>query len=190
MRAEYCTSRALLRRKLACSASGLSGRSARAYGCHARSPRMPRTVLRSSCNCRAISDFDRLSAWNSRCTSRQQSSRTMRPSPRGVPSGPVSAVAAVAPVNNVSVITTALLREEGGEFSMTTDGDYWVTADTRHQDESAYLLTGFTRCSVCGGPIGTDLRAHGSAGRRRHVAFYTCLDRKRRGPAICTNAVT
>src|SRR3989454_6373118 len=25
----------------------------------------------------------------------------------------------------------ALLREEGGEFSMTTDGDYWVTADTR-----------------------------------------------------------
>src|SRR2546427_11133869 len=131
MRAEYCTSGARARRKLACSASSVSGRSARAYGCHASSPRMPRTVLRSSCNCRAISDFDRLSAWNSRCTSRQQSSRTMRPSPSGVTSGPVSAVAAVAPVNNVSVITTALLREEGGEFSITTGGDYWVTAD-RH----------------------------------------------------------
>ena len=27
----------------------------------------------------------------------------------------------------------------------------------RYQDESAYLLTGFARCSVCGRPIGTDV---------------------------------
>src|SRR5205814_8871073 len=33
----------------------------------------------------------------------------------------------------------ALLREEGGQFSMTTGGDYWVTADTER------LLTGAER---------------------------------------------
>src|SRR2546427_6270018 len=60
----------------------------------------------------------------------------------------------------------------------------------RHQDESAYLLTGFTRCSVCGGPVGTDLRAHGPPGSRRHVAFYTCPDRERRGAARSTQRLT
>jgi DNA invertase Pin-like site-specific DNA recombinase len=59
----------------------------------------------------------------------------------------------------------------------------------RHRDESAYLLTGFARCAVCGGTIGTDLRAHGSAGSRAHVPHYGCLDHKRRGAAVCTNAV-
>ena len=42
----------------------------------------------------------------------------------------------------------------------------------RPRDESAYLLTRFARCGVCGGTIGTDLRAHGSA-----------------GTAVCTNSV-
>lgn len=32
----------------------------------------------------------------------------------------------------------------------------------RFQDESAYLLTGFTSCSICGGPVGTEIRRHGS----------------------------
>src|SRR5207302_2736916 len=57
----------------------------------------------------------------------------------------------------------------------------------RVKDESAYLLTGFARCSVCGGPIGTDLRGHGSRNNRQHIANYACLDHKRRGAAICTN---
>jgi site-specific DNA recombinase len=56
----------------------------------------------------------------------------------------------------------------------------------RLKDESAYLLTGFARCSVCQGPIGTDLRGHGSQNKRHHVAAYACLDHKRRGAAICT----
>ena len=76
--------------------------------CTAATParrRIPRTVFRSSCNWRAISDFERRSTWNSRCTSRQPSSRTMGPSPSGVTSGPVSAVVAAAPVNNASVMT-------------------------------------------------------------------------------------
>ena len=59
----------------------------------------------------------------------------------------------------------------------------------RLKDESAYLLTGFTRCSVCGGPVGTDLRGHGSRNNRQHIPNYACLDHKRRGAAICTNRV-
>src|SRR5215831_17783550 len=59
----------------------------------------------------------------------------------------------------------------------------------RHRDESAYLLTGFARCGVCSGTIGTDLRAHGSAGSRAHIPHYGCLDHKRRGAAVCTNSV-
>src|SRR5207245_1469818 len=34
----------------------------------------------------------------------------------------------------------ALLREEGGEFSMTTSGDYWVTADTQELPRESSLL--------------------------------------------------
>jgi len=59
----------------------------------------------------------------------------------------------------------------------------------RHKDESSYLLVGFTRCSTCGGPVGTDLRGWGSAGARRSVPHYACLDSKRRGKAICVNRV-
>jgi len=59
----------------------------------------------------------------------------------------------------------------------------------RYQDESSYLLVGFTRCSTCGGPVGTDLRGWGSAGARRSVPHYACLDSKRRGKAICINRV-
>ena len=59
----------------------------------------------------------------------------------------------------------------------------------RHPDESGYLLVGFTRCGLCRGPIGTDLRAHGSGGHRHHVPHYACLDHKKRGNAVCRNAV-
>jgi site-specific DNA recombinase len=59
----------------------------------------------------------------------------------------------------------------------------------RLRDESSYLLTGFARCAVCSGPVGTELRAQGSVGKRHHVPHYACLDHKRRGVAICTNPV-
>src|SRR5713226_4780666 len=91
---------------------------------------MPRTVFRSSSNCRAISDFDRRSMWNNRCTCRQQSSRTMRPSPSGVTSGPVSPSAGASPDNNVSLMNTPSSVRRDGENSMTTRGDYWMIADT------------------------------------------------------------
>jgi site-specific DNA recombinase len=59
----------------------------------------------------------------------------------------------------------------------------------RYQDESAYLLTGFARCTVCGGPVGTEVRVHGSNGKRQTIPHYACLDNRRRGAAICTNGV-
>jgi site-specific DNA recombinase len=60
----------------------------------------------------------------------------------------------------------------------------------RYQDESAYLLTGFARCASCGGPVGTEIRRHGKASTQRIVVHhYACLDHKRRGAAICANAV-
>jgi site-specific DNA recombinase len=55
--------------------------------------------------------------------------------------------------------------------------------------DSAYLLVGLARCAACGASIGTELRAHGSAGHRRHVPHYSCLGHRRQGPAMCKNAV-
>src|SRR5262249_46166995 len=59
----------------------------------------------------------------------------------------------------------------------------------RHQDESPYLLVGFVRCAACGGPVGTESRAHGSNGSRQMIPHYACLDNRRRGTAICANGV-
>ena len=53
--------------------------------------------------------------------------------------------------------------------------------------DSAYLLTGFTKCSICGGAIGSIPRAHGSGEERRRVDYYGCFTNHRRGAAICTN---
>jgi hypothetical protein len=43
--------------------------------------------------------------------------------------------------------------------------------------------------SVCGGPVGTEIRKHGSSGNRRALPHYACLDHKRRGAAVCTNGI-
>src|SRR2546422_10292036 len=91
---------------------------------------MLRTVLRASVNCVAISDSDRRSTWNNRWTCRQQSSRTIRPSPSGVTSGPVSPSAGASPDNIISLMSTPSSVRRGEENSMTTAGDYWMTADS------------------------------------------------------------
>jgi Recombinase len=59
------------------------------------------------------------------------------------------------------------LQRRGAIYARTASGR--LVSRPRHRDESAYLLTGFARCGVCGGTIGTDLRAHGSAGSRAHI---------------------
>jgi DNA invertase Pin-like site-specific DNA recombinase len=79
------------------------------------------------------------------------------------------------------------LQRSRAIYARTSSGR--LLSRPRHRDESAYLLTGFARCGVCGGTIGTDLRAHGSAGSRAHIPHYGCLDHKRRGAAVCTNSV-
>jgi site-specific DNA recombinase len=78
------------------------------------------------------------------------------------------------------------LSSASARFPRTLDGRK-LMGRPRFSDESAYLLTGFTKCTSCGGPVGTDLRGFGRAGSRRHVPYYVCLDYKRRG--TCTNAV-
>src|SRR3989475_11167581 len=90
---------------------------------------MLRTVLRSTANCVAISALARRSTWNNRWTCRQQSSRTIRPSPSGVTSGPVSPSAGASPDNIISLMSTPSSVRRGEENSMTTAGDYWMTAD-------------------------------------------------------------
>jgi len=52
---------------------------------------------------------------------------------------------------------------------------------------SGYLLTGFTACSVCRGPVGAETRMHGSRGKRRKVHFYACQTSRRRGHDVCAN---
>ncbi len=70
-------------------------------------------------------------------------------------------------------------------FSRTRDGRK-LMGRPRFSDESAYLLTGFAKCTACDGPVGTDLRGFAEP-IGRHVPYYVCLDYKRRG--TCTNAV-
>ena len=79
------------------------------------------------------------------------------------------------------------LDRSAGLYARQVNGK--LLSRPRLKDESAYLLTGFARCSVCGGPVGTDLRGHGSRSNRQHIPNYACLDHKRRGAAICTNRV-
>jgi site-specific DNA recombinase len=58
-----------------------------------------------------------------------------------------------------------------------------------HPDESKYLLTGFAKCAVCGGAMGTITRLHGTAPRRSPVHFYGCTIHHRRGSAVCSNGL-
>jgi hypothetical protein len=58
-----------------------------------------------------------------------------------------------------------------------------------HPDESKYLLTGFAKCAVCGGVIGTITRLHGTAPKRTPVHFYGCTVHHRQGPAVCSNGL-
>ena len=48
----------------------------------------------------------------------------------------------------------------------------------RRDRESSYLLSGFTRCAVCGGSVGV-------LDRRQ----YGCLSYHKRGTTVCANAI-
>jgi site-specific DNA recombinase len=53
--------------------------------------------------------------------------------------------------------------------------------------DSPYLLTGFAKCAICGGAIGSIPRAHGVGEDRQRVDYYGCFTNHRRGTAICAN---
>ena len=55
--------------------------------------------------------------------------------------------------------------------------------------DSPYLLTGFTRCSICSGAIGSIPRTHGTGRARQRFDYYGCFTNHRRGEAICTNKI-
>ena len=68
-------------------------------------------------------------------------------------------------------------------------GDGRLLGRPDHPDESKYLLTGFAKCAVCGGAMGTITRLHGTAPKRTPVHFYGCTIHHRRGPAVCSNGL-
>jgi len=55
-----------------------------------------------------------------------------------------------------------------------------------------FLLTGFARCSGCGGALGGSTQLHGSgpASNRHRVSFYGCTYNRKRGPHVCANGTT
>jgi site-specific DNA recombinase len=57
-----------------------------------------------------------------------------------------------------------------------------------HDGDSAFLLTGFGRCTTCGdGSIRVTHRRHGTAAKRVIVRSYVCSIHDTRGPAKCSN---
>lgn len=55
----------------------------------------------------------------------------------------------------------------------------------RRDIDSVYLLSGFARCSVCGGALSVISRSHG----RRRAFFYGCLANHKKGTRACPNAL-
>ena len=60
----------------------------------------------------------------------------------------------------------------------------------RARDESAYLLTGFIRCGVCGGNMVTNGQISGTGDQRTRIAHYACATSLRRGDSVCCNRIT
>jgi hypothetical protein len=55
----------------------------------------------------------------------------------------------------------------------------------RRDIESAYLLSGFARCGLCGGGLAAHSRQHGG----RRVFFYGCTSHWKRGGKVCANSM-
>lgn len=89
------------------------------------------------------------------------------------------------------------LRIEAPELRIVSD-ELWQAAhaqfaarQTKHHTkpgrrrdiESPYLLSGFSRCGVCGGGMAANSRKHGG----KRVFFYGCTSHWKRGATVCTN---
>ena len=63
---------------------------------------------------------------------------------------------------------------------------HW-SAGGRSTRPSAYLLSGFARCAICGGGSASHSRTHTHGAGR--VLFYGCTSHWKRGPEVCTNGL-
>ena len=64
-----------------------------------------------------------------------------------------------------------------------TRGHLWGRPADGH--ESKYLLTGLSRCGLCGGTMIVRSRSHG----RQRAYFYACSSFHHRGKTVCTNSL-
>jgi site-specific DNA recombinase len=64
-----------------------------------------------------------------------------------------------------------------------THGHLWGRPADGH--ESKYLLTGLSRCGVCGGTLIVRSRSHG----HRRAYFYACSSFNHRGKTVCANSL-
>jgi site-specific DNA recombinase len=88
----------------------------------------------------------------------------------------------------LAAMVDARLRAAAGAFPRARSGVLVGGAVQAPGYASPYLLTGFGRCAMCGGPLGTISRSHGSGSKRWLARFYGCTTRDRRGPATCSNS--
>ena len=67
-------------------------------------------------------------------------------------------------------------------LAKVTDGRFGAKA---RDIESRYLLSGFARCTVCGGGLTVMSRSHG----QHRASFYGCLAHHKRGSSVCGNGL-
>jgi site-specific DNA recombinase len=78
----------------------------------------------------------------------------------------------------------ASLEQKQAAYARVTGGR--LVGRPEGSRESPYLLTGISRCGLCGGSIYATLRTHG-----RHERFYYgCFYHRSRGAVACSNALT
>jgi site-specific DNA recombinase len=84
----------------------------------------------------------------------------------------------------------ARLAKAGAALPRTRQGGKLLGRPSYLDGDSPYLLMGFTACSICGGPVGTETRMHGTGSKRWPVRHYRCLTSQKRGDTVCGNRVT
>jgi site-specific DNA recombinase len=91
---------------------------------------------------------------------------------------------------HLRVITDAQWIAAHGRLEQTrqtylrgTNGHLWGRPVDGH--ESKYLLTGMSRCGLCGGTMIVRSRSHG----KRRAYFYACSSFHHRGKAVCVNSL-
>lgn len=75
------------------------------------------------------------------------------------------------------------LEQTRQTYLRSTHGHLWGRPADGH--ESKYLLTGMSRCGLCGGTLIVRSRSHG----RQRAYFYACSSFHHRGKAVCPNSL-